>query len=115
MIRDYGIDDLRHFARDTSQVLQDEYLDHGDAMFFSADKLAAYSKLKQKYAFLNWTGDGSHGPSVYNRDGAVSIDWGGPFGHWGFSVAVDGGKNDPAPDPEFFVIRVSDDIYFYMD
>ncbi len=67
---------------------------------------------------MRWLDDGRilTGPSILNQgdDNIVMFEWGGPFGHWGCSISVDGKKNDPYP-AIMPVLRASDDIYFYMD
>ena len=109
------LDDLRAFARsiDENQI----ELSENEEPVISTAQMGAYKALEERYPFLNW-GFGPHGhpchPYVRDSDNAVDVSWGGALpGHWGFSISVDGSKNEPTPDPDMRVIRMSDDIYFY--
>jgi len=119
IMQDYSLDDLRRFARDINDALQDKDYDHGyycykgSFMFLPIEQQPVYDQFRQKYPFLKWNGDGSPGPSVYHHGDALSVYWAGRYVEWGFSVGLDGGDNVP-PDGVYYV-RASDDIYFYME
>ncbi|HEV3272629.1 MAG TPA: hypothetical protein VGZ93_10655 [Candidatus Methylacidiphilales bacterium] len=108
------LDDLRRFARSVHQDVPGIDVFDGDTSSLSKDRAVAYQKLQKAYPFLNW-GIGLHPDgTVWEKDGAVIVEWGGALpGHWGFSVTVDGRKNDPDPDPDARILRMSDDIFFY--
>ena len=110
------LEDLRHFTRDVHRDIPDINVFHGDFSGLSGKQAEVYRKLQDAYPFMKWSlgGRGRDGPSVYERDGVLNVDWGGALpGHWGFSVAVDGGENVPYPDPDTRSLLMSNDIYFY--
>jgi len=124
VMHDYTLEDLRHFARDVSQGISfksstgfGKWINHGDTSELTETEKRLYAQLKEKYSFLHWMDNekGSGGPSILNQgdDGIVNFEWGGPLGHWGCSVSINGAKNEPVPDPDTTIFRVSDDIYFY--
>ena len=120
MLRDYSLDDLRHFARDFHQNLPNVGINHGDISALSENQKKGYSELQEKYPFMKWEigGRNGAGPSIVEYgNGILYFDWGGPMaGHWGFSVSINGQKNDPAAraDPGSFILPQSKDIYFYI-
>jgi hypothetical protein len=113
MVRNYGLDDIRHFARDFDQLSDIPINDlDGHTKFywnrFPGD--LAKTGLKEKYLFL------ANCEAVVESDNKVHVDWGGFENHWGFSVAVDGKKIDSKYFvPNARIIRVSDDIVFTSD
>jgi hypothetical protein len=117
IMRDYTLEDLRRFARDIDKQVHDVSLVDGFVNELPADQAATIKALRVKYPFMYWTKEGqfTFGPSIFENDGVVDMDWGGALpGHWGVSISAHGEKNTPAPAHMPF-IPVSDDIYFYVD
>lgn len=114
MLRNYGLDDMRHFARDFNQLpdIPENDVDGHTKFYWNRlvnDDLAK-TGLKEKYLFL------ANCEDVIERDGIVHVDWGGFENHWGFFVAVDGKKIDTQHwDPDARIIRVSNDVVFFSD
>jgi hypothetical protein len=116
MMRDYSLDDLRHFARDFDQLPRLPDNEPGPTKAFRGWDLDK-TGLKVKYPFLSWVkGPGFEGPSfIIERDGVVNARWGSALaGHWGFSVAVNGARANPSSS-DVKILRVSDDIFFIAD
>jgi hypothetical protein len=114
VMRDYTLDDLRRFAQDMHQETPNFNISHGNTSGLSPNQRAAFQKLAGKYSFLKWGIAKGDGPTIEGSDDSVYMEWGGPlYGHWGFSVGLLNGRNDPQPDPDLRILRVSDDIYFY--
>jgi hypothetical protein len=114
MLRNYGLDDMRRFARDCNQ-LPDPPVNDVDwyTKFYwnrRVDDDLSKTKLKDKYLFL------ANCEDVVEFDNKVHVDWGGFENHWGFSVEVSGKKIDISDiNPQARHIRVADDIVFYSD
>jgi len=110
--QDYSLDDLRSFAREIHQMSlsgNNSHLDDGSLKKKESEEF----DLKKKYPFLSWIKTRyTEGPSFYNDiDGVVNVRWGGALvGHWGFSIADDGGKLDLPQRAGIKVLRLSDDI-----
>jgi hypothetical protein len=134
MMRDYSLDDLRNFARDvdrlpytTNSLGLDQNANPTNSKpekIFKGEDIDNTTGLKSRYSFLTWErGYNSNGPSLVEENaGAVVVLWGGALaGHWGFGVAVNGGKLDfngglaDWTEPGNQVLRVSDDIVFFTD
>jgi len=126
LVHDYTLDDLRHFASDVDQsgILKSGqgYVDHGDisSLNLTYQQKEAFEQLRKKYPFMHWMDDGriTHGPSIlnYGEKGVVDFEWGGALqGHWGCSISTNGSRNEPHPDPQVIILRLSDDIYLYYD
>lgn len=110
MLRKYGLDDVRHFARDFGQLpnLPQNNPD-GHAKFYWNRDLAK-TGLNEKYPFL------ANCESVVEWNNMVQVDWGGFENHWGFTTALDGKKIDPEHlEPSNKIIRTSNDIFFTSD
>jgi hypothetical protein len=108
------LDDLRRFSRSVHRDLPNIDIFHGDTSSLSAVQLITYQNLQNTYPFLNWGLGSRPDPLVSDHDGAVTVEWGGAMsGHWGFSISVDGSKNDPGTIDDSGIIRMSDDIYFF--
>ena len=114
ILKEYNLDDLRHFAHDYTQTAVGlSVIDGSVDIRFTPEQTAAFDKLKEKYPFLNW---GISKPSIFQKNGTTNLDWQGPLnGHWGFSVTLNGRKNNPPNDPEFTILPASNDIYFYYE
>ncbi len=113
MLRNYGLDSMRQFARDFDKLpyIPQNNLD-GRTKFYWARPNEDLDKtqLKDKYPFL------VNCESVVEWDNRVSADWGGFENHWQIFVATDGKRIDPEHlEPRNRIIRVSDDIYFMSD
>jgi hypothetical protein len=107
-------DDLRRFARDFHEAIPYQAIAHGSVESLSDNQAAAYRKMQESYPFMKWTLDAGDGPSIFERDSRVNVEWGGSTaGHWGFSITVDGAQNRPNKGPRSEILPVSDDIYFY--
>lgn len=110
MLRNYGLDDIRHFARDFDQHpnIPEHNLDGHTKFYWNRD--LAKTGLKEKHPFL------AQCESIVEWDDRVHVDWGGFENHWGFTVAVNGKRIDPQHlEPNNKLIRVSDDIFFQSD
>jgi len=108
----FSIDDLRHFARNVHEKRPNIDITENDSSIRKQG--ADYEMLEQQYPFMKWGVGGEGNPYITDRDGLLTVEWGGALpGHWGFSIRIDGRKNDPNPDPHTHVLRMSDDIYFY--
>ena len=115
---DYTLNDLRHFARDMHNAIGDNYISHGSLSDLNAQQAEDYKKLQVIYPLTTWSMTAGEGPSIGERFGIMTVDWGGALsGHWGFSVALDGKHIDPPSIPQNSIrtqiVRVSDDIYFF--
>jgi hypothetical protein len=113
MLRNYGLDSMRQFARDFDKLpyIPQNNLD-GRTKFYWARPNEDLDKtqLKDKYPFL------VNCESVVEWDNRVSADWGGFENHWQIFVATDGKRIDPEHlEPRNRIIRVGDDIYFMSD
>lgn len=109
MLRNYKLDDMRHFARDFDQLPRLPNGLPGPTKFYWNKDLAK-TGLKEKYPFLAWC------EAITETDDVVYVSWGGFENHWGFSVAVNGKRIEPqilAPSAK--IIRVSDDVFFNSD
>lgn len=122
VMHDYTLADLRHFAKDVNEagLIKIDWINHGDVSAMGDAQKKTFAQLRKKYPFMIWMDDGRilHGPSLlnYGQEGVVDFEWGGALtGHWGCSISIDGSKNDPSLLNPAFVIRVSDDIYFFFD
>ena len=112
VMEQFSIDDLRHFARDVHEKRPNIDITENDPSI--KEQGADYDKLEQQYSFMKWGIGGKGNPYIIDRDGLLTVEWGGALpGHWGFSVRMDGGKNSPDPEPLTHVLRASEDIYFY--
>ena len=114
MLRNYGLDGVRHFAHDFGQLpnIPENNLDGRTKFYWNKGKNSNLAKtgLKEKYPFLTNCED------VVEWDNMVHVDWGGFENHWGFSVALDGKRIDPEHlEPSNKIIRASDDIFFISD
>lgn len=115
--RDYGLDVLRHFARDFDQLPRlPTNLPGTGKIYMNLD--LAMTGLQKKYSFLTWMKEpgGFSGPSVVDEaDGVVDVAWGGAIaGHWGFSVGING-KKIGHEGSHTYILRMSDDIYFAIE
>ena len=113
LVHENSLDDLRHFAQDFNQLPRQADNLSGDTKSFMSEDLAK-SDLKKKYSFLSWVkGAVFNGPSyVDETDSVVAVRWGGALsGHWGFNIAVNGGKLDLPSEPYSKALRLSDDIF----
>jgi len=119
VVREYGLDAVRSFARDVTQNFhpkdsqQGYYSFQGNFAVLPQGKLAAYAQLKEQYPFLKWKGDGASGPSVAYRGDVITVYWGDTNEEWGISVNVNGKRHEAVPKTGKYVLRPSDDIYFY--
>jgi hypothetical protein len=121
MMHDFNLDQLREFAREAKTNVFDgsakvAFISPIELSELSESEKQAYFKLRGKYPFLRWNLQNSveGGASIVNSDnGAIFLEWGGGFGHWGCSISPTGAKNDPPDNPESRILRASDDIYFY--
>jgi hypothetical protein len=114
IIRDYSLDDLRRLAHDVDQLAPPQNAPLGQNKVFMREDVDK-TQLKQKYPFLTWGRAHSfNGPSaIAEEHGVVTVWWGGELsGHWGFGVAVNGGR--AKPDPYSRILRVSNDIFFFV-
>ena len=110
MLRNYGLDGIRHFAHDFDQLPNiPEHNLPGLTQKFYWNADLAKTGLKEKYPFL------ARCEAIVDADNKVHVDWGGFENHWGFSVSVNGKRIDPYLEPSNKIIRVSDDIYFKSD
>jgi hypothetical protein len=115
ILRDYGLDTLRHFARDFDRLPAVPKNNFFPGKVYQNEDLAN-TGLKDKYPFIAWIKSNGHeGPEGINEeDGVVRIIWGGrPY--WGFSVAINGAKINPSTGSNEKKIRVSDDIYLHVN
>ena len=109
MMRNYNLDDIRHFARDFDRLPRlPNTLESFKLYYWNQD--LEKTGLKEKYPFL------AKCEAVVERDNRVEVSWGGFENHWGFAVAA----NDRRIDPQGLgsmnkIIRVSDDIFFQSD
>ena len=72
--------------------------------------------MQQTYPFMNWSLEAGEGPSIFERNNRMNVEWGGhTAGHWGFSVTLDGSKNESDKGVRAEILPVSDDIFFYRD
>jgi hypothetical protein len=122
IMHDYTLDDLRHFASDVDQagILKSGWVNHGDISYLTPQQKEAFEQLRKKYSFMHWMDDGRilTGPSIlnYGEKGDVAFEWGGALpGHWGCSISINGSKNEPYPDSQAVILRLSDDIYLFYD
>ncbi len=107
-------DDLRRFARQVRTDLPLIGLSHGILPDLKPDEAAKYQKLVDTYPFMKWGLEQGDGPSLYDLDGKIEVNWGGPAdGHWGFTVAADGQKLPPDREAAVQIIRLADDLYFF--
>jgi hypothetical protein len=114
MLRNYKLDDIRHFARDFDQLPDIPINDVDEHTKFywnwKVNDDLAKTGLKEKYPFLTWC------EFITETDDVVYVYWGGFENHWGFAVDVNGKRIDPqilAPSAK--IIRVSDDVFFQSD
>lgn len=115
MLRNYALEDMRHFARDFDQL--PNVVTNGVNGRYTkfcwnrmVDDDLAKTGLKEKYPFLHWC------EAVRERDDMVDVFWGGFDNHWGFTVAVNGKKiGSKHFMPNVRIIRESDDIVFTSD
>jgi hypothetical protein len=119
MVRDFGVEKLRGFAHDFDQLPTRET----DVVTLTSvsRKLERQdlpqTGLPQKYSFLAWmkVSRNESGPSyVDERNGIVEVRWGGPLGHWGFSVSIGGTKIAPSQYTAQ-MLKIGDDIYFIRE
>ena len=109
MMRNYNLEDMRHFARDFDRLPRlPNTLEPFKLFYWNRD--LDKTGLKEKYPFL------SRCEAIVELNNRVDVSWGGFEDHWGFIVAV----NDKRIDPEHSeqgnkIIRVSDDILFQSD
>jgi len=109
-----SLDDLRRFARDFHQAIPYMAVPHGAVESLDDTQVSAYRRMQGTYPFMKWSLEPGEGPSIYERDDRMNVEWGGPAeGHWGFSVTLDGKKNESDKGPRAEILRVSDDIFFY--
>ena len=117
MLRNYSLDDIRHFARDFDHLPDiPNNTVNGLTKFYwnrRMDDDLAKTKLKDKYPFL------ANCEAVVESDNIVHVNWGGFENHWGFSVAIDGKRIDPNPrnfwSSDYKTIRISDDVFLQSD
>lgn len=115
MLRNYKLDDMRHFAHDFDKLpilSKNSIPGLADKLYWNRLKDDDLPKtgLKEKYKFLSECED------VVEWTNIVCVEYGGFENHWMFSIAVDGKRIDPPHlDSRNTIIRVSDDIYFQSD
>jgi hypothetical protein len=104
MLRNYGLEDMRHFARDFDQLpcLPNTL---GVYKLYYWNKDLAKTGLKEKYPFL------AQCECISEADNEVSVVW---SRYWRLIVAVNGKKRiDPKHlETSLKIIRASDDIVF---
>lgn len=113
LMHEQNLEDLRRFAQEIDRISRPRDNISGDTKSFMSEDLAK-TGLKEKYPFLQWVkGPVFNGPSyVDERDSVVAVRWGGALsGHWGFNIAVNGGKLDLPTEPYTKVLPLSDDIF----
>jgi hypothetical protein len=109
-----SVEDLRHFARDFHQAIPYLAISHGAVESLDENQAAAYRRLQGTYSFMKWSLDPGEGPSIFERNGRMNVEWGGSTaGHWGFSITIDGARNESDKGVRAEILRVSDDIFFY--
>lgn len=107
-------DELRHFARDFHQAIPYLAINRGMTQALDEKQSVAYAKMKLAYPFMTWSLEPGEGPSIYERDNRINVEWGGAAaGKWGFSVTLDGTKNESDKGPAAELLPISDDIFFY--
>ena len=115
IMKDYGIEALRRFARDVDKLPSNsKYSKSLPNKMYRAEDIAN-TKLTETYPFLmSYESGGTRGPNFVNEsDGIVGVLWGErPL--WGFYVSVKGKAENPPEGLDAKVLRVSDDIYFVM-
>jgi hypothetical protein len=111
MVRNYGPDEMRSFARDFDKLpnIPGNDVTEDMKLYWNGRGEIDLSKtgLKEKYKFL------ANCEDVVEFDNNVHVDWGGFENHWGFSISIAGKRIDPMPNRR--IIRMSDDIYFTSD
>ena len=109
-----SLDEMRQFARDFHREIPYMAIIRGVVESLDDEQASAYHKLQRTYPFMKWSLEPGEGPSIYERDDRMNVEWGGPAeGHWGFSITLDGKKNESDKGPRAEILRVSDDIFFY--
>lgn len=113
MLRNYGLDEMRHFARDFDKLpkIPKNDVDGRTKLYWNILKNDDLPKtgLKEKYTFL------AQCEAVVERDNIVYVDWGGFENHWGVCISVNDKRIDPQPQYWARIVRASDDIYFTFD
>ena len=115
MMQNYGLNEMRRFARDFDKLPKIPNNDVNGHMKLYWNRLKnddlPKTGLKQKYPFL-----ANCEAVVEWDDNVVHVEWGGFENHWGFSVSVDGKRIDrPHLEPRNRIDRVSDDVFFTSD
>jgi hypothetical protein len=77
MLRNYELDDMRHFARDIDELTLPSTILAGTRIFMHQDLDSVKTRLNEKYPFL------AQCESIAETDGVVNVDWGGFENHWG--------------------------------
>jgi len=116
IMKDYGIESLRRFARDVDKLPPNlKYTEFLPNKIYRAEDVAN-TKLTDTYPFLKWYESADlKAPNFLSEwDGIVGVSWGGRP-HWGFYVSVNGKAENPPQGLDAKVLRVSDDIYFVME
>ena len=117
IIKEYGVTKLRQFAHDFDQLPQIAAYDSSSRKIYMRTDLLR-TGLAQKYPFLAWMkiSPRNIGPSyIAEKNRVVDVRWGGAlWGHWGFSVALDGKCLDPVI-PAATILKVSDEVYFIRE
>ena len=112
MLRNYGLANMRQFARDIHETPTPTNLPpvFGKIFMHQEDLNPLKMHMGGKYPFV------AQCEAVGEFNDIVQIDWGGFENHWGVSIAVDGKRIDPQHlEPGHRIIRASDDIYFTSD
>lgn len=109
IVRDYGIDALRNFARDFDRLPNLKSYD-----FLLPEKVYRYEDIVskgwlKKYPFLAWY---SGAKFISESGGTVSVIWGGRP-QWGFRVSAKGNNVVLPADTDTQFLRASSDVYFY--
>jgi hypothetical protein len=116
ILRDYGIEALKHFAVDFDRTPPlEKYRMMLPVKIYKSEDLSG-TKLVEKYHFLElYNSLGYGGPNfVTESDGVVDVSWGGRP-HWGFRISVDGKALGAPITLGAKVLHVSDDIYFVLE
>lgn len=110
MLRNYGLDEMRHFARDFDKLpkIPDNDVGEHTKLYWNITDLPK-TGLKERCAFL------AQCEAVVERDNIVYVDWGGFNYYCGVCVSVNGKRIDPHPQYKARTVRASDDIYFSFD
>jgi hypothetical protein len=112
MLRNYGVANMRQFARDIHETPTPTNLApvFGKIFMHQEDLNPLKAHMGGEYPFV------AQCESISEGDGVVYVDWGGFENHWSFSVGINGKKIDISNiNPRARHIRAADDIVFYSD